>query len=200
MANSKHSGTVTLTLEMPIEVAEWFAANGESIGFQARIAANKARFNSVQAEQKRKENWEKRKTFIHELGREGYRQLRKINGGKNLQRNTGDLKTVAQDIGTDHTTLYHAVTRFKKQLLKRIRQRRIREVNRLHIAGLSKREIAARYSIHPVTVTNLLEEAPKTTIPLAKGNPHSQGPHPESTQIASPVIPWDALKQAGRRI
>jgi len=39
MDKCERSGTVTLTLEMSIEVAEWLAANAESIGYQAHLAA-----------------------------------------------------------------------------------------------------------------------------------------------------------------
>ena len=73
MAKRTRYGNVTLTLEMPIEVAEWFSANGELFGHAARIATAKTQHASATSQQQREEYREKRKTELLDLGRAGYR-------------------------------------------------------------------------------------------------------------------------------
>ena len=86
--------TVTLTLEMPIEVAEWIAVHAESIGLKAHYAASKARFASEQQAKDREERFQQRKTEFERLGRSGFRELRKRGVRKSLQKKRHTIKEV----------------------------------------------------------------------------------------------------------
>lgn len=64
MRKDKRKGYVTLSIEMPIEVADWLAANAERLGNELR-----------------KERSDERREYLIDLGRTGYRQLQRAGVG-----------------------------------------------------------------------------------------------------------------------
>jgi len=196
MSDRARPGHITLTLEMPIEVAEWLASNGEQIGQMARIAATNAQHHSEASKKKREERSQKNIAEFWALGRLGYRLHRRAGGGKNIATSRNITRTIAAQLGVDWQTLEIAITRFKAPLQRKLRQRRNREFIRMYKAGASNQDIAARYDMHPNSVAVVLREHPGKRKTL-KGN--KKGARPESSPVASPVISWDIVKQAGER-
>jgi len=161
MSDHPRRGYVSLTIEMPIEVAEWFGANGSKFEQIARIAAAKAHRNSDANKQREHERSEKHKAEFHILGRVGYRKLRRDGVTNNFVKNREALKTVADSLGVPWQNLEFAVTRFKRLIDAKRRQRRIREIGRLYWAGQSNKQIARQQNIHPHTVSKYIREVIK---------------------------------------
>jgi len=163
MSKRARDGYVTLTLEIPIEIAEWLGTHGESLGQMARVAVTQARYNSEIDKASREERSKKHQVEFWALGRLGYRQLRKAGVSKNLTNNRDITKTVAANLGVSWQALEFAVTRFKRSLNDQIRKRRGREIGRLYWAGYGNEEIARRFNVHPNTVARYIREVIKPT-------------------------------------
>lgn len=163
MSKRTSPGNVTLTLDMPIEVAEWLAANAERLGHQAHIASTKARRKSEETERKADEYLQQRQDYFANLGRNGYRELRKAGVSKNFIKNRDATKTIAPQLGVTWQALELAVTRFKRNLDAQLRKRRGREIARMYWAGFRDQEIADRMGVHRNTVINHIREVIKPT-------------------------------------
>jgi len=163
MSNRTRPGHITLTLEMPIEVADWLSANAERLGNELRIASVKARHTEEQTQKNEQERSNDRRTYLIDLGRTGYRQLRRAGVTKYLAKNRDVIGDVADELGVSSQVLEIAVTRFKRNLDKELQKRRSREIGRLYWAGFGNQEIAARLHIHPNTVANHIQKVIKPT-------------------------------------
>jgi len=163
MGKDKRQGYVTLSIEMPIEVADWLAANAERLGTELRIASVKARHTKEQTQKHEQERSNDRRTYLIDLGRTGYRQLRRAGVTKYIAKNRATIGDVADELGVSSQVLEIAVTRFKRNLDKDLQKRRSREIGRLYWAGFSNQEIAARLHIHPNTVANHIRRVTKPT-------------------------------------
>ena len=155
--------TVTLSLELPVEVAEWLAANAESIGYQAHLAATQVRHNSEEAKQQSKKRSRERQNYMVNLGRVGYRELRKVGVTNNFVKNRDFTKEVAPQLGVTWQSLELAVTRFKRNLEAQLRLRRGREIARMYWAGYSNQQIAERLNIHCNTVDRHMRKVKQLT-------------------------------------
>ncbi|HEY9080020.1 hypothetical protein [Magnetovibrio sp.] len=199
MSERGRPGYITLTLEMPIEVAEWLSTNADRLGQAARIAAAKQERASEEHQRQQVERIRQRDTEHERLGRIGYRHHRQAGSGTKIVGNRETTRTIANLLGVDWYLLELVSVRFKRTLHCKVRIRRAREIKRLYDNGQSNQQIAARYRVHPVTVANILRDAKEATFPLAKENSNSQGAVPESAPLAPQVISWEAIKQVGMR-
>ena len=163
MRKDKRKGYVTLSIEMPIEVADWLAANTERLGNELRIASVSARQTEEQTLKHDQDRAKDRRDYLIDLGRTGYRELRRAGVTKSLAQNRETIRDVAEQFGVAWQTLEIAVTRFKRQLDQDLQKRRSREIGRLYWAGFSNQAIAARLHIHPNTVANHIRKVVKPT-------------------------------------
>ena len=84
MRKDKRKGYVTLSIEMPIEVADWLAANAERLGNELRIASVSARQTEEQTIKHDQDRAKDRREYLIDLGRTGYRELRRAGVTKSL--------------------------------------------------------------------------------------------------------------------
>lgn len=207
MSKSERPGYATLTLEVPIEVAEWLATYGEHLAQIAALAANKARFNSEVAKQERKWNSEARQAELHNLGRAGYRLFRHYGGGNNIAKRPELIQRIALELQVDGQALEISVRNFKRMIKAKALVRRGREITRMYLGGCTNKEIATRLNIHKNTVSNYLSEHKTEIKAYAREHPESykplknnnKGKVPGKSLGASEPVPWEAIKSAGRR-
>ncbi|MCR4377319.1 MAG: hypothetical protein NUV50_04415 [Rhodospirillales bacterium] len=207
MFKSERPGYAIITIEVPIEVAEWLAANGEHLAQIASIAVAKIHLNSEATKLQRQWNVEARRVELWKLGRMGYRLFRRFNGGKNVGTRIELISEISTHLGCNAQALKFSITRFKRDLETRVLKRRGREMARLCAAGLSNPEIAARYDVHPNTIVRCLREHKAEMLAYARDFPgksnglktNNKGMAPESSLGSRDPISWEAVKQAGRR-
>lgn len=161
MSERQRPGYISITIDMPLEVAEWFGANGEKICQLAQTTAAKSYRNSETAKILREEQTRKHQCEFHQLGRLGYRLLRHIGLGSNLAKNRDAIREIADNIGEPCQRLEFAIIKFKRDLNVKRHTRRIREIGRLYWAGATNAEIAIRQSIHSNTVQRYIREVIK---------------------------------------
>lgn len=207
MTKRARPGYATLTLEVPIEVAEWLATYGEHLSQIAALAAGKARFNSEDAKEARAFNLKARQAELRTLGRIGYRLFRRFGGGKNLAKRRSLIEQIACDLKVDPKTLELTVGNFKRSIEAKVRLRRSREITRLYLGGCTNKEIAERLKVHKNTVSTYLKEHKAEIKAYALEHPESynalknkeNGNVPGNSPGSREPIPWEAVKQAGRR-
>jgi len=207
MSKSERPGYATLTLEVPIEVAEWLAANGELLAQMASIAAAKAQRQSVAHQCQREASRQARKIELWSMGRNGYRLFRRFGGGKHVANQIDLIDKVALQLGVDPKVLKFAVLRFKRAIENKVRNRRGREITRLYLAGLGNAEIAKRLKVHKNTLSNYLRDHKAEIRAYARAHPGSCNTlkKEEITKVSEPCpgsldpISWKAIKQAGGR-
>lgn len=207
MTERERPGHVTLTIEVPLEVADWLASSGEQLAQVAALAAAKARRASTAIQLDRQWRLEQRKAELWNLGRIGYRLFRRFNGGRNIGQRVELVREVALHLGCNAHALKLSMVRFKRHLEARLSKRRNREMSRLCAAGYSNSNIAARYGVHPNTVVRCLREHKAVAMAYARELPgtsntlkgNNKGILPGKSPGASLAISWEALKKAGRR-
>lgn len=207
MTKRERPGYATITLEVPIEVAEWLAVSGEHLGQIAALAAARARYNSDAAKEERACNVKARQAELRNLGRVGYRLFRRFGGGKNITKRRPLIHQIAHDLSVDPQALELAIVAFKRGLETKLRDRRIREIARLYWLGFSNREIADRLKVHKNTVSNYLRDHKAEVQAFAREHPgivkslkgKEKGALPGKSLGAFEAVPWEAIKQAGRR-
>ena len=123
MGKDKRQGYVTLSIEMPIEVADWLAANAERLGNELRIASVSARQTEEQTLKHDQDRAKDRRDYLIDLGRTGYRELRRAGVTKSLAQNRDTIRDVAEQFGVAWQPLEIAVT----HLDGRIRERQLKE-------------------------------------------------------------------------
>lgn len=170
--------TVSVTLELPVEVAEYLANHGEDLIREIRFALDDFKRNPPpdQAEERRQER-ERRSIEIQkamaELGRRGYRMLRTResaieyrtreghprkpgNAEKQSNRRT-IIAEIAQELGKDREHVAHAIELFRHRFRIKLRDRRRREVWRLFQQGLTNKAISEGLKISLTSVVNDLK-------------------------------------------
>lgn len=158
MTERARSGNVTLTIEMPVEVAQWFAANAEPLRVQVLTATAKAYLRSETCKKDQAERLQQRENYIQNLGRTGYRQLRSLGVHSNFVKNRDVTKIVASQLGDTWQTLEFAVTRFKRVMDAKLRKRRDREIVRLYEVGKNNDQISGLIGIHKSTVARIIRD------------------------------------------
>jgi len=207
MSKSERPGYATITLEVPIEVAEWLAESGELLAQTAAIAAAKARRQSVVHQREREATQKARKKQMWSMGRNGYRLFRRFGGGKNVANQIDLIDKASLQLGVDPKVLKFAVLRFKRSIENKVRARRGREITRLYLAGLGNAEIAKRLKVHKNTVSNYLRDHKFEISAYAREYPESYNAlkNKETIKVSEPSpgsrdpISWKAVKQAGGR-
>ena len=183
------------------------AANGEHLAQIASLAAAKAQRQSVANQRQREGAHIARKAELWSLGRNGYRLLCRDGGGKHVAKQRDLISDVACQLGVDGRVLEFAVVRFKRAIEAKVRQRRGREIRRMYLAGVGNAEIAARLKVHPNTVATYLRNHKAEIRAYAREHPESykalknndKGKVSETSLGSRDPIPWEAVKQAGRR-
>ena len=196
MYKSGRPGYVTLTLEVPIAVADWLAVHGDELAKQCAIAVAKAERQSQATKQDRESGLTKRLDELVSLGRSGYRLFRRYCGRKHISRHRQLIAKLADQIGTEPTTLELAIKRFKKGLDDKVRNRRNREIYRLWNSGQSNDAIATHLKVHKATVKRIIQQFPGKP-KLLKNN--KKGKVPGLSQGSPFVVARDTIKQAGGR-
>lgn len=157
MSKSERRGYATITLEVPIEVAEWFVANADYLARAAAIAAVRAEIRDTKSCEQKQQNAETRQADFVALGRLSYRLFRQ-NGGTSVCKDRGIVQTVADTLQRhDVKSVEYALKKFKRVLGDKIKKRRDREIIRLAVAGATSQEIARRLKIGRNTVGTFIK-------------------------------------------
>lgn len=164
--------TVPLKIELPTELVELLAADGDAmlIAFEAVIAEAR-RIAASGLIQERRELLAKRSTerrvAMSSAGRIAYRFYRRrvaqipsgLSKADRSEFRSGVKSSIASEMGLAPTLLQIAMARHKTVFATRLKKRRLLSCVRLVLAGLSNGVIADRWSIHSNTVSSLVREA-----------------------------------------
>ena len=170
--------TVSITFDVPIELAELLAAHGDALVYAAQRAVADFQRNPPRdlAEVRQQENADRRRELesrIVTFGRTGYRLLRGREAKAfptlpGIEKPTGYalqfwqrsvVQEIASDLRCDPSFLEHSVSRFRKGLKQRIKTRQLREVFRAYKAGKSNAQIAERYGWSTSYAANVVGKA-----------------------------------------
>jgi len=147
MSKSERPGYASISLEVPIEVAEWFVANVDYLARAIAIAAARADLRNTKSVERKQKDREKRETEFYELGRRAYRLFRRY-GGTSISKHRDIVQMVADELFPhDVQVIKLAIKKIKRISDKKIRARRDREIIRLSVGGLTNTEIAERLKI-----------------------------------------------------
>lgn len=179
----------------------------EHLGQIAALAAAKARYNSDAAKEERAWNVKASQAELRNLGRVGCRLFRSFGGGKNIAKRRTLIREIALDLRVAPQSLELAIVVFKRGLETKLREPRIREIARLYWLGFSNSEIADRLKVHKNTVSNYLRDHKAEVQAVAREHPgivkslkgKQKGALPGKSLGAFEAVPWEAIKQAGRR-
>lgn len=160
MVKRERPGTVTLTFEVPIEIAEWFAQNGTTLAYMAEISVERARREEARCQNKQTSHLRQLDAFVS-LGRQWHRHLRRNGIPNNFVKNRPAIKVIADEIGVPWQRFELAVIRHKQLLEGKIRDRRDREIGRYYWAKKTDQYIADRLGISRNTVIKIIREVVK---------------------------------------
>ena len=173
------SKTVHIGFDLPIEVAEFIAENGDDLVSAIKIALNDFRRNPPPDQkeaqrQERKRKREERNQYLVSIGRQGFRLLRqyqhlesyvsasgfnRIRGGKNgASWQDQIIRDIADELGIGFELLKLAISRFRKKLKKKATNRRNKYIVQYAFEGLSNEEIAQKYGLHKNTVSGIIQK------------------------------------------
>jgi hypothetical protein len=178
---SKHEprqGHVFVTIELPVRIIEIVSNHGSDLIHVIEAIAQKCRHLPPSAEtqakvDKRREQKSLERAAQHKaLGRRAFRLLRHrvevdsytTSYGKVRSRDTQTrqqwrndiLSDIAGELCADKLLVEIVTTRFRKELLAKIKPRRNRAITRLYHEGASDKEIAARVNLHPLTINRFI--------------------------------------------
>lgn len=191
MFKRERPGYISLTIEVPIEVAEFFGDHGDQLLSSIRRAVAEYKANppdpdgQIETEGKRRQ--EERARKFKADGRLGYRLLRPKIGTETYIspdggiRNRGGLsraawkRVILSDIASEHGLeagyLGIAVRQFRKDIHSRIKARREAWAIRYHLAGLTDTEIAYRLGVSHQTIWKYLKAAQPEIFRILRENP-----------------------------
>ncbi|NQV83213.1 MAG: hypothetical protein HQ494_05275 [Rhodospirillales bacterium] len=168
--------TVSITVELPIELAEYLADHGGELisAIEHTVIRFKRNPPPDLAEIARAEKQQRLDDAVDRLirtGRHGARHLRRVEAmvfPDDKERPKGAdyqiwkrvaLRDIAHRFGTTAEYLDLAIQRYRKYQRPRIKARRLREIVRHARLGRSNGEIGVIYGLTPGTVSGLIGEA-----------------------------------------
>ncbi|MBT3334379.1 MAG: hypothetical protein HOE05_12130 [Rhodospirillaceae bacterium] len=168
--------TVSITIDLPIELAEYLAEDGMQLIATVQHAVRKFKRNpppdlAAIAKAEREEKLHDAIDRLIRTGRQGARHLRQIEAmafSNGEERPKGAdyqiwkrvaLRDIAFRLGITFEYLDLAIRRFRSYQAPRIKARRLREVVRHARLGRSNGEIGAIYGISPGRVSRLIGDA-----------------------------------------